>query len=1138
MAFKDSASQYQQNIAYNSDSGKKWNKDYFKKQLLSNLDTTSQYSNQVEKNNIENAQRKQYLDSLPSIVNTPLTATKTDTKKKGSSGFGSFKDLGKSLLGGAASVEKFGLALTRQTNPMLNITSRIDATKKPYEAVKNLLDTTEKKNKVDTSNMNLGGKAINFVGNQAPSLAAYALLPETGLTAKIGSKLEPLATNAVKKYGVDLASKSLASGIEFGGLSGGQTAIQGGKPKEILNSTKEGAITGALFGGGSKVVGDVAKSAFPKWNTVLNETQPIVNPNNVLKTPQKAASEVNPVVDRNAPVKANTVELRTASDVLPSVGATDRTKSLSQIVSSEKASKFSPREAWDKFYINTVDSNHGLKKVDLDTYKLATNSKKVGGTVNHIYQNALVDRQGNKIGESLKDIGKDIPKNKESDFFNYVLQKHNIDRAGEGKPVYTDFTPEESLRASKIIETQHPEFKELGNRLTKFVNNFESEWGNKSGLISDDLWKSLQDTYKNYVPTNRSFTELEGGVGKTNGKGFVNQTTPLSKAVGSERDIINPVENIMNLVDRTVRTSRYNEVGQELLKKVESNPSAFKKYAEIVPKETEINPSVNNIVSVLVKGEPVNLRINDKNLLETLQGLTKPDVGKVGQTIRKYATTPFKSMITTKNPLFAIKNTARDIPTAYINGSEKNPVKYFGDLFKAGKEIATNSENFQRYQGVGGESANFLNSNKTFKGANELMNRKLKTDDMGQIIGSENLNPIVRGLKGIDRGVEKLNSFTETAPRLAEFNRTLKKTGNIQDALYNAGEVTTNFSRGGGLTKKVDSVAPYLNASVQGFDKTARQLKSNPIGTLAKGAAMITVPTLAINKLNENNPNYKALDNRTKDNFFMFPNPADGGKTFIKLPKSREFGVLFGSLAERTIRAKNGEKEAFKGFGTTGGITGIAKGTVATNFAPSNPLENNLYTPISSLKSNKDFANRAIVPQSMITDNRSKNLQFDESTSEISKLLAREAKKVGVDLSPKQTDYIIKSYTGVLGQFGLPLATKSNDNSSSSVALSPLTRQFTADSLYSNQGLNDFYENLNNAKRKASDNNILNDIDSKSHTPEEKTVSYLNKINKNISDLSKEATLLARQGKIKEAKEKRQQIIDLAKDGNDLYNSR
>ena len=170
-------------------------------------------------------------------------------------------------------------------------------------------------------------------------------------------------------------------------------------------------------------------------------------------------------------------------------------------------------------YTHLVDINNPIKKLDETTYRLATNTKKVGGTVNAIFNDNLVDMEGKPIGESLKAIANDLPEDKEG-FMKYVLQKHNIDRAREGKNVFTDFTSEESDKAAQLIEMQHPEWKVLNDRLVGFVNKFTDTWGHKSGLIEDDLWKTLNETYQNYVPTQREFSQLEQGLQRTGGKGF------------------------------------------------------------------------------------------------------------------------------------------------------------------------------------------------------------------------------------------------------------------------------------------------------------------------------------------------------------------------------------------------------------------------------------------------------------------------------------------------------------------------------------------------------------------------------------------------------------------------------------------
>lgn len=77
-----------------------------------------------------------------------------------------------------------------------------------------------------------------------------------------------------------------------------------------------------------------------------------------------------------------------------------------------------------------------------------------------------------------------------------------------------------------------------------------------------------------------------------------------------------------------------------------------------------------------------------------------------------------------------------------------------------------------------------------------------------------------------------------------------------------------------------------------------------------------------------------SLDERTKDTYYCFYIPNSDGK-FVRIPKSREAGVLFSVLPERLLRYMSGDDEAFRGFGNT----------VATNFAPQSPVENNILAP-------------------------------------------------------------------------------------------------------------------------------------------------------------------------------------------------
>jgi hypothetical protein len=819
-----------------------------------------------------------------------------------------------------------------------------------------------------------------------------------------------------------------------------------------------------------------------KTETLTLKDAPAVGDTKFWNNAKKETKYKGTVEEMQAEVEAGTLDTATARPLLKmDLQRFAETASLrrdlptaqSDIIIGRPKEGMGFKEALDKFYTKIVNTQQPITKAgklaESDIGKLAMNTKNVSGIVDYNFLKGLVDKNGNKVGESLESVVKSIPKNEEKDFWTYMTQRHNIDRAREGKPVQVNYTPEMSKDAVKVFENDHPEYKAIGDNITKWLDDFMQTWGVDTGIVNKEIYKDLRKTYKSYFPTQREFSELEKSIGGNVSQKFADQRTPIRAATGSERNIIDPVENIMNLVNRTIRTAKYNEVGQSLLESVRAKPEKLKAIAEIIPTQEGMFSNVDNVIHVLEDGKPVYLQINDKALLDAMNGLPKT-IGNIP--VISTLVNGFKSLITQKNPIFALRNIFRDIPTAYVYGSEANPLKFGAGLAGAIKDVVTQGPRLQKYQAVGGGGANFFNQGDVTRSAAELTG---KTSIIKKIITS----PI--------RGIEKFNNLTETAPRLAEFNRVLKKTGDVTKALYASNELTVNFARGGNYTKAADKVVPYLNAGVQGLDKFFRGFKDpkTALQTIVKSGIAITTPTVALYMVNKDNPNYRALDNRTKDSYYLIPQ--DDG-TFIKIPKSRELGVLFSSLFERVSRQLKGQEDAFKGFGNT----------VATSFSPANPIESNFFSPATwNLATNKDFAGRAIVPQGMLMDKRSPYLQYDDKTSVIAKSIGELSKDVpGLPggLSPKQIDYLIKSYSGVIGQYGIPLVTPGGSPSKA------LKTQFIADPTFSNQATTDFFDKFDKVSAAAVDKNVRENVPSKKVTTEEDMKNSMSSI---ISALSR-----------------------------------
>jgi hypothetical protein len=729
-------------------------------------------------------------------------------------------------------------------------------------------------------------------------------------------------------------------------------------------------------------------------------------------------------------------------------------------------------------YRRVVDKNAPIVSSNTKAGKLASNAALVSGTLEWIADRALVDSVGKTVDKSLKATVKPFATNK--DFWMYMAQKHNIDRAREGKPVDPSMSPEQSAEYVSQVDKQHPEYKAWADSVTGWIDQFMKTWAVDTGIIDADTYSEWRQMYPSYFPTYREFSDLEGGGNYGPGKRFVDLPSPVKKATGSDRDITNPVGNILQMMNKVIRTARYNDVGKALLE------SADGTYAEVIPPSIGMFSKLDNVVTVWVDGQPQYLQINDKMLLEAITGL--PRIINNAVAVRR-VTSVFKGLVTQYNPLFAIRNMFRDIPTAYVYGSQDNPLFFLSNLVKAGYQVATKTGGAAQYMAMGGAGSGQFSADSAAQYAKLLQPSATK-------------NPLIRGAKGVLKGIEFVNSLTEQAPRVAEFNYELEKTGNVDEALYAAQNVTVNFARGGDVTKQIEPFVPYLNASVQGLDRffQAFNFKKDPKGALkrmVKAGIAVTAPQLVSYMIGmaDDEEKYKALDQRTKDSYYVFPK---GDGTYWKIPKSRELSVLFGSLFERALAGN------FKGFGQT----------VATNFTPVDPFTNNLAAPlVFNLPMNKDFAGRAIVPQYMLSDGRSPKLQYDDNTSEI-------AKKVGelANLSPKQVDYIIRSYTGVVGQFLLPATTA---RSGAGNAIERMTvGAFTADPVFSSQAVTDFYDKLGELQATKTDRNLKENLPSKMVTMEERMYTAMNKVASNISMTTKyiNANLKANDPKVRELK--------------------
>lgn len=848
------------------------------------------------------------------------------------------------------------------------------------------------------------------------------------------------------------------------------------------------------------------------------------------------------------------------------------TDTRSQLVTRQQRDPLSLKGSNDRAYIAAVDDLHSFNQQDklledlmgeplkaserIHTLGLASRGADV--ISKRIITNGLVDSKGKVVGESLKSIlaplNSLMKKNKHIyvDFEDYLLNKHAVTRFERGEKVFQDkleWTPDFGSQKVAEYDQMFPEFAEAADKFYAFNKQMVKSWLVDTGIITEDTAKAWAEANPFYVPNKRQFTQLEkgnGGFGRGK-KGFGNQSNPVKgyQEGGSQRKIISPIEATIENVDAYVKAAKRNGVMQQYVKNIERKPEAFKDWAEIIEqpeKMSDIKKLVldsdgldnllarfsddfdaamqktrldkDNIVRVMVDGEPTHVLIKDKQLLSAVTALGPESAGWMLNMVGK-VTNNMKLLTTGSNPVFSLtRNLFRDIPQAYVASTTRdNPIGFATELFSAAMDIARKRGAYKQFLDIGGGHASSI-----------AADRNLLAQSKRAALPQSGTRKAL--LKTKDAYENFLNAV-EIAPRLAEFKRSLDLTGDLQAALSAAQDITVNFKRRGALSKEIDKVFPYFNAAAQGLDKTLRTYKDNPVKAVVKSFIALTLPTLALYAVNHDDPAYQKLSSRVKDAFLMIPK---GDGTFIKIAKPQEQGTIFSDIPERMMRLfAEEDPAAFRDFAdrlrTTflpPGIQGAAKKGGLTD-KMLGAAGDTIFGPIADIAANKTFSGSPIVPGNL--EHLSPELQYDAKTTSVGKWIGE---KTGS--SPKKLDYLARQYTGFLGQFGQPLLSPGGDVGSA------LGQQVTADPVFSNDTSTEFYH----YKDKLDQANLDKDLKDLPDWYSDGLRKKMAKISKNMSairadvrDVQSDKGMSNKQ-KREELRKLQQSINDMAEYGNSL----
>ena len=671
------------------------------------------------------------------------------------------------------------------------------------------------------------------------------------------------------------------------------------------------------------------------------------------------------------------------------------------------------------------------------------------------------------------------------------------------KPVFgSSVTASDSRAAADKLLKEHPEFEKWAKDVYAYLDGL-MEVRKQGGLVSADMAQRMKELYPHYVPTYRDMPSTSGGYSNPNSVA-VNST--IKSAKGGNQDIMPLIDSIARQTLQTFSAAKKNILGNMLYEDAMDTTRDISEYIQSVTEEGDLvdldadsAENLKNTLRIWVDGKPVTLHMSEA-MADGFRPIEQSN--SFGMKALRSINSTFKKLVTQWNPVFIVRNFVRDAQSAlyFTHYSNATFIKNYG---KAVKEIATNGKYWQLYQAMGGKGTTYYDPKTGLSDRHHFKNGAV--------------DKVAGGLNRVIDILSFANEAVEQYPRLAEFISTMEDTGDVQKALYNAADITTNFGRGGFAARKLNaSLVPFFNPGMQGLSKNIRNVIDRrgwkEIGQLISrllinGVAPGIIMGLLYDGLKEDD-DYKELSNYIKDSNILIK---IGDDKFIKVPMGREPSVIT-AFTNRMWRWLKGEpaSSAFADYPSF----------AIEQLAPNNPLTNNIFAGITAMSTNKNWYGGDIVSSYM--EEKPDYLQYDESTDAFSIWLGEITRhgKNGIEgLSPKKVNYLIDQYSGFIGDWVLPALSKKAD-------VPTVVKAFVVDSVRQNRLGSDFYDALDEAKQ-VKETEFATAAD-------DATYSYLYKQSKAASEITKQIKEIYNSGE-KTRKEKMSEARDLLELRNEIY---
>ena len=531
---------------------------------------------------------------------------------------------------------------------------------------------------------------------------------------------------------------------------------------------------------------------------------------------------------------------------------------------------------WGKVYREVVDYSGGIKKELVERGKLGEdvimrhNLSRGSG--------AEADRQMRAYDKTIFNLNKN-----ESRIRDHIIQSRRTIAIHKYKPEHIRpkfLTGEQNANYLKYVQPiEKLDDVQMGRILKSVDNYFEAHRKNldtlrMEGLLDDDSYKRLLDKgefspseYIQHIDPVRTYN-LPGG------KTYSVHDSGLKKLDEGSANLLEQdshkllARSIAGVQGRVFR-NKANIAAYELAEEMPDN-GIFRLH------ELEA-PGGFTKIHVMIKGKPKGMIVRDELAEQWVKSDPMIDFQFANMLQWASGARILKAMATGYNPEFAFSNFIRDMQHMWLATDEyssfmpKAAAQFADDLRATRKDAWYRTGDYVDYTKEGG-------------GMTYLTRQ-------GQLGGEK--------FKALQDAAGYIGETSEIWTRLALRRRAILNKKTSEEATHVA-RTYIDFAQGGRTAKAIDTVFPYLNASIQGTRGIARGFKDRPVQTAIK-ATQLGLTSMSLRMANRAVHPWvmDQISDYEKSNYFIITTPwteedEDGNKLplYFKFPKDQSQKII------------------------------------------------------------------------------------------------------------------------------------------------------------------------------------------------------------------------------------------------------